>query len=88
MDKTEGKLIITTYSMDNNVCLSIEDNGKGIEEEHVSKLFDPFFTGKVRGTGLGLTATRNIISSHNGDIKVNSLVGEGTTFILSFKLPS
>lgn len=65
--------------------IEIQDTGKGINEEDVMKIFDPFYTTKENGTGLGLSISYRIINQHNGDITVNSKVGKGTTFYI--KLP-
>ncbi|MBL9125958.1 MAG: ATP-binding protein, partial [Planctomycetaceae bacterium] len=70
----------------------VRDTGKGIAPEHLRRIFDPFFTTKSGpdasgkgGTGLGLSACRDIIEAHQGRIRVESTVGRGTAFIL--KLP-
>ncbi len=62
--------------------VSVRDNGEGIPSENIQKIFEPFFTTKADsgGTGLGLSISFGIIREHNGDIKVNSVVGEGTEF--------
>ena len=83
MREGEGKLEITLERSDNTQILKLADNGKGIAPEHQKLLFEPFFTGKKTGTGLGLTAVQNIINSHGGHIDVESTLGEGTTFIVS-----
>jgi PAS domain S-box-containing protein len=62
------------------VALSIRDNGVGISPEHVSKVFDPYFTTKPRGSGLGLATSYSIIKNHEGHIAVESKPGHGTTF--------
>ena len=62
--------------------ISIKDNGIGIPPEHLTKLFDPYFTTKKDGTGLGLTITYSIIKRHNGHISVESEVDKGTTFYI------
>jgi two-component system NtrC family sensor kinase len=67
------------------VRVEIADNGLGIDEKHLSKIFDPFFTSKEQGTGLGLSVVYGIINSHHGTIQVKSKVGEGTTIVI--KLP-
>jgi PAS domain S-box-containing protein len=66
------------------VKISIEDNGSGISEENIPKIFDPYFTTKQKGKGLGLTVAYSIIKNHNGNITVVSTLGVGTTFILYF----
>ena len=62
----------------------IRDNGCGIPEENLSRLFEPYFTSKRNGMGLGLAATLNILQSHKAHIDLSSAVGEGTTFIITF----
>jgi PAS domain S-box-containing protein len=64
------------------VRLSIEDQGTGISEDHQHKIFDPYFTTKQKGSGLGLATVYSIIKSHDGYIKVESKVGAGTTFLV------
>lgn len=68
-----------------NAVVSITDNGKGITPEDLSKIFNPFFTRKAEGTGLGLPITQRILHQHNGIIDVESSIGKGTTFYV--KLP-
>jgi PAS domain S-box-containing protein len=69
------------YKCANKKCLiSIGDNGCGIQEEYLTKIFDPYFTGKSTGVGLGLATTRSIINMHNGKIDVQTQVGKGTVF--------
>ncbi len=66
--------------------VKIKDSGKGIREEDLNKVFEPFFTTKVvvKGTGLGLSIARKIVEDHGGFIKIDSRVGEGSTFSLYF----
>ena len=66
----------------NYVKISFQDSGVGISKENLQKIFDPYFTTKSTGNGLGLAITYSIINKHNGYISVNSIVGEGTTFTL------
>jgi PAS domain S-box-containing protein len=86
MSEEVGVLKINTLTKNNQVIIEISDNGRGIPEQNLSKLFEPFFTSKQSGTGLGLTATHTIISKHDGVIKVLSEVNKGTTFIVSLPL--
>jgi PAS domain S-box-containing protein len=67
------------------VSIAFSDSGMGIDPIHLSKIFEPLFTTKVRGTGLGLTITNNIVEKHDGEIQVASQLGKGTTFTV--KLP-
>src|SRR6202162_2385664 len=62
------------------VEISIKDHGVGIPEEHFQKIFDPYFTNKPGGTGLGLATAYSIVKKHGGEIKVSSAVNEGATF--------
>ncbi|MFP3927906.1 MAG: sensor histidine kinase, partial [Desulfobacteraceae bacterium] len=77
-----GTLGVATSSRDNEVRISISDTGLGIEEEHLNKIFDAFFTTKdnVKDVGLGLSVCYGFVEGHGGDIKVESRLGEGTTF--------
>jgi signal transduction histidine kinase len=84
----KGVIHIATYEEDSRVVVEIADNGAGISEENISKLFNPFFTTKEvgKGTGLGLSIAYGIIEDHDGKIEVESKVGEGTKFIISLPL--
>lgn len=85
MEEGKGVLIVKTGCSDGNrVYVEVADNGGGISQADRQRVFDPFFTGKSGGMGLGLTATQNIINSHKGSIEVDSLLGQGTTFRLYF----
>ena len=64
--------------------ISIADRGEGIPVEHLSRIFDPFFSTKEKGTGLGLSVAYGILEKHGGKILVDSRVGEGTTVTLRF----
>ena len=86
MEEQVGQLSIAIQHANNNVLLIISDNGCGISEESVSRLFEPYFTQKRNGVGLGLTFTLNIIQAHKGNIEVSSKQGEGTTFTITFPL--
>ncbi len=63
----------------------IKDNGCGITEENLSRLFEPYFTAKRNGMGLGLSSTLNILQSHKAEVEVQSKLNEGTSFIINFK---
>ncbi|HSZ84458.1 MAG TPA: CHASE3 domain-containing protein [Puia sp.] len=83
MEPGKGILILKTESEKDKCIVKIADNGKGIDKESLSKLFEPYFTNKLKGTGLGLTNTQNIIFTHNGQISAESKLGAGTTFIVT-----
>ena len=67
------------------VAISFQDTGEGISPDHVGKVFEPLFSTKAKGTGLGLVACENIIRGHNGTVEVSSEEGKGSTFMV--KLP-
>ena len=83
-----GVLEITTTADAEKAYISIADNGVGMSEEVMGRMFEPFFTTKDvgEGTGLGMSIVYNTIKKHNGDIKVNSTVGEGVSFLISIPL--
>ncbi len=84
IEDDNGKLSVSTWE-DGDLCIvEICDNGSGIPSDAIDRIFDPFFSNKPQGTGLGLSTTHNIIRSHNGSIDVNSTVGKGTCFTLKF----
>ena len=62
------------------IRVQIRDTGKGIAENQLQKIFDPFFTNKSEGTGMGLSVAHGIIQEHHGVIEVASKLGKGTTF--------
>lgn len=78
----EGEIKISSGCEDDQIVIKVEDNGCGISEEDMSKIFDPFYTTKPMGvgTGLGLSISYGIIDKHDGNIFVDSEVGRGTLF--------
>lgn len=84
----EGEITVITNSLKNKVILEISDNGNGIPKENLSKIFLPFYSTKEygKGTGLGLAISKRVISEHGGDITVESKVGKGTKFKISFPI--
>jgi two-component system, NtrC family, sensor histidine kinase HydH len=66
------------------VAIEIHDSGSGISEEHLDRIFDPYFTTKAKGTGLGLAIVHKIVEAHQGRIEVQSTPGQGTRFGLYF----
>ncbi len=84
MEENKGELEIITTDKYDTCEVIIKDNGSGIKKDDISKLFDPFFSGKPKGMGLGLTTAQNIILTHKGTIEVDSEPGKGTTFVISF----
>jgi PAS domain S-box-containing protein len=84
IENGNGELDICITSTPDQYMVSIKDNGKGIPDQYISKLFEPFFTLKQKGVGLGLSATYSIVQSHQGNIQVKSQPNKGTTFLISF----
>lgn len=84
----KGVIKVSTWAKNGNAYICVEDNGKGIEPEHLKRLFEPFFTTKEvgKGTGLGLSIAYGIIQDHNGNISVESTVGKGTKFTINLPL--
>ncbi|MBW7982296.1 PAS/PAC sensor signal transduction histidine kinase [Enterobacillus tribolii] len=79
----KGNITITTRrSGERHQEITIRDSGQGISEESISRIFDPFYTTKPSGTGLGLPICQRIIALHDGDIRLESRPGHGTTFII------
>lgn len=66
--------------------VSVTDTGNGIEKKDLRRIFEPYFTSKDKGTGIGLAIVEKIISEHNGRIDVDSIIGEGTTFFIRFEV--
>jgi signal transduction histidine kinase len=85
MEPGTGVLEIKTEYRENQCLITIKDNGIGMDEESASKIFEPYYTTKESGNGLGLTNTQNIILNHNGHITLESAPGKGTTFFITLK---
>ncbi|WP_054023324.1 ATP-binding protein [Bacillus sp. FJAT-28004] len=83
----KGSLHISTRYYGNKIELRIADQGVGIPPEQMQHLFEPFFSTKTQGTGLGLPLCLSIAERHNGRIDVESKEGEGTAFIVTFDVP-
>ncbi len=67
-------------------CIQIADNGKGIPNDQVYKIFTPFYTTKEEGSGLGLAFAQRIVKDHGGAISVTSIEGSGATFLVTLPL--
>jgi len=83
----EPKVSVSTKKNSGKVEIKVSDNGNGIPQKVLDKIFQPFFTTKPtgQGTGLGLSLSYDIVKAHGGELKVETKEGEGTTFII--KLP-
>lgn len=86
MQPGTGVLKLDASLNSDTIIIRITDNGKGIHHDDLEKLFDPFYTSKEDGMGLGLTSTKNILNSHSATIDVISKVNEGTTFFIYFRI--
>ncbi|KLV15818.1 CheR family methyltransferase [Bacillus altitudinis] len=84
MDGVTGVIQVTSLLKNDQMMLIFEDQGKGIPEEEIGKLGEPFYTTKEKGTGLGLMMTIKIIESHGGTIRFESKSFEGTRVIITF----
>lgn len=81
-----GRITVETKASAQRVSISVTDTGRGISPEHLPNIFRPFYTTKGNGTGLGLSFTRRIVEDHHGCIDVTSVVGKGSTFVISLPL--
>lgn len=86
VQSNSGVIKITARVEDKKCIISIEDNGCGIPAEYLSRIFEPYFTSKHNGMGLGLAATKNIIETHNGKIDIKTNPDNGTTFFIELDL--
>lgn len=78
-----GRLTVRSMLLDGNIVVQVEDTGIGIPREELPKIFDPFYTTKEKGTGLGLAVSYNIIKKMNGTLTAESEAGKGTTFTIT-----
>lgn len=81
-----GTLTIRSMLRKDNVVVQFEDTGTGIAQDELPKIFDPFYTTKEKGTGLGLAVSYNIIKKMNGTLSVESELGKGTTFTITIPI--
>lgn len=86
MEEEEGKLVVAMVHHHQTCEVRITDNGTGITEDNLQRLFEPYFTSKRNGLGLGLAATLNILQAHHAEVDVHSVVGSGTTFVITFSV--
>jgi signal transduction histidine kinase len=77
-----GKLTVKASLADETISISVEDTGAGIPKENLGKLFEPLFTTKAKGAGLGLAVCKRLIEAHEGSITVESEVGKGSIFTI------
>ncbi|MBO4393698.1 MAG: GHKL domain-containing protein, partial [Spirochaetales bacterium] len=86
--KKDPEISISTFIEGDMVKISVADNGCGMTEEQMSKIFEPYYTTKSSGTGLGLTVLFKIMKQHEGDVTVRSTPGAGSEFTLQIPVPS
>lgn len=86
MEEEEGRLMVSMTHQASSCEVRITDNGTGISEDNLQRLFEPYFTSKRNGLGLGLAATLNILQAHQAAVDVHSAMGSGTTFVITFRV--
>lgn len=86
MPQEKGVLQIVTRKAGEKCIIEVNDNGTGMDDDMLQKLFEPYFTGKAKGNGLGLTNTQNIILNHKGNINVRSQKGAGSSFVVMLNI--
>ncbi|HHV18836.1 MAG TPA: GHKL domain-containing protein [Thermoanaerobacterales bacterium] len=86
--KEGGHLTIKAYGKDDRIYIEIKDEGVGIKQDQVDKIFKPFFSTKEKGTGLGLYITKRIVDNYGGSMSLKSTEGKGTTCYLEFPMKS
>jgi len=87
-DRKDPTITVSTFMEDDMVKICVADNGCGMTEEQMSKIFEPYYTTKSSGTGLGLTVLFKIMKQHEGDVTVHSTPGKGSEFTLQIPVPS
>jgi signal transduction histidine kinase len=85
-EQKEKRLLVSVKEENQNVIIAVKDNGAGIESENIKHVFEPKFTTKTSGMGLGLGIIKNIIENYKGTITFETELGKGTTFIVSLPI--
>ncbi len=86
MESEKRVLTVSTHLVGDEVLITISDTGKGIPPEKIKYIFDPFFTSKIYGPGLGLSFVKEVVQAHKGKIEVKSTPGRGTTFKITLPI--
>jgi signal transduction histidine kinase len=82
----QGEIRVTTRLKGSRALLVIQDTGRGMPQEVVNRVFEPFYTTKIGGTGLGMIFVAQIVAEHRGKIDLDSQVGQGTTVVIELPL--
>jgi nitrogen fixation/metabolism regulation signal transduction histidine kinase len=85
-DIADPQVRVSVGKVGTDIVMMVSDNGPGIAKENVDRIFDPYFTTRAEGTGLGLAMVKNIVLLHGGTIHVHSATGKGTTFTVTLPL--
>jgi two-component system sensor histidine kinase HydH len=83
-----GEVILGAGTEANEVRITVDDTGRGLDAEEKERMFDPFYTTRKTGTGLGLAVVHQVVEQHGGRIEVESIVGRGTRVTLVFPSPA
>ena len=86
VSKSAGRIMITSEVINSDVVILIKDNGEGIAKKDLKNISNPFFTTKVKGTGLGLAVCKQVVMLHNGSIAITSVKGKGTTVAVTLPI--
>ena len=81
-----AKLKISTRAIDDRIEVEVADNGPGIPEDVLPHIFEPLYSTRGFGVGLGLPTVRQLLEQHGGDVKVETVVGKGTSMLLWFPI--
>jgi signal transduction histidine kinase len=82
-----GVLQLATENTGEELRIVVQDNGIGIADDKQGKIFEPYYTTKENGTGLGLTLAYKIVKEHGGEMSVRSKLGQGSVFVISLPIP-
>ena len=85
-EQENKQVFVTVYREDHQVKIAVKDNGKGISEDNAARIFEPKFTTKSSGMGLGLAIIKNIIENYQGTITFETEINIGTEFLVSFQI--
>jgi signal transduction histidine kinase len=83
-DREQPKIEVTVFDKGDHVIITVADNGVGVSEDNKIKIFEPKFTTKSSGMGLGLAMVKNIVETYEGNITFTSQLGVGTIFTVTF----